>query len=97
MVVEWSGGSLVLAQARTAKTEAEALPSQMGQRARGILDISGATLIDRPAFLEEKLLKTRGVFAAEINVFSNRIMVEFDPTLISLDKIKAMIKASNGK
>lgn len=97
MVVEWLGGPLVLAEADAAKTDAETLPGHDGQRARGILDISGAKLIDRPAFLEEKLLKTRGVFAVEINVFSNRIMVEFDPTLISLDKIKAMIKANNGK
>jgi hypothetical protein len=66
-------------------------------RARGILDISGAKLIDQPAFLEEKLLKTRGVFDAEINVFSNRIMVEFDPTLIGPDKIKTMIKTTSCK
>jgi hypothetical protein len=86
-----------LAQAGTAKTDSQTISSPVGKRARGILDISGAKLIDRPAFLEEKLLKNRGVFAAEINVFSNRIMVEFDPMLISLDKIKAMIKTSNGK
>lgn len=85
-----------MAQARTAKIDHDGMPNSVGQRARGILDISGAKLIDRPAFLEEKLLKTRGVFAAEINVFSNRIIVEFDPTLISLDKIKAMIKTSDG-
>ncbi len=63
-----------------------------GQRARGVLDLSGTKLIDRPAFLEEKLLKTSGVIAAEINAFSHRII---DPSLISLDRIKAIIKAGN--
>lgn len=40
--------------------------------------------------------KTRGVIAAEINVFSNRITIEFDPSLISLDKIRASLAHSNG-
>jgi hypothetical protein len=59
--------------------------------ARGVLDLSGTTLIDRPSFVEEQLLKTQGVIAAEINVFSYRITVVFNPSQISLDKIKAMI------
>jgi hypothetical protein len=52
-------------------------------------------LNDRPAFLEEKLLKTRGIFTAEINAFSHRMIVEFDPTAIDLDKIKVMITAAD--
>jgi hypothetical protein len=67
----------------------------MGQHARVVLDLSGTRLTDRPAFLEERLLKTRGIVAAEINVFSNRIIVEFDPSIVSLDKIKAMIKTAD--
>jgi hypothetical protein len=46
--------------------------------------------------LEEKLLKTHGIIAAEINVFSNRMTVEFDPSLISIDKIRTMVRASGG-
>ncbi len=67
----------------------------IGRRARGILDLSGTKLVDRPPFLEEKLRKTRGIFDAEINVFSNRITVEFDPSLITLDKIKASLMRRN--
>jgi len=67
-----------------------------GKRARGILDLSGTKLGDRPSFLEEKLRKTTGVIDAEINVFSNRITVEFDPSLITLDKIKASLARRNG-
>lgn len=85
-----------LAHARNEKADPTPLSKPMGQHARGILDISGAKLEDRPAFLEEKLLKTRGIFDVEINAFSNQIVVEFDPALISLDKIKGMIKASKG-
>lgn len=85
-----------MAQARTVKAEPADLAFPTSQQARGILDLTGTELTDRPGLLEEKLLKTRGIFAAEINVFSHRIIVEFDPTLITLDKIKAMIKATNG-
>ncbi|GEM_PF-5406379 len=63
--------------------------------ARGVLDLSGTTLIDRPSLVEEQLLKTKGVIAAEINVFSHRITVVFDPSQIDLDKIKAMITLGN--
>jgi len=42
------------------------------------------------------LRKTRGVIEAEINVFSNRITIEFDPSVISLDKIRASLARSNG-
>lgn len=66
------------------------------RRARGILDLSGTKLGDRPLLLEEKLRKTRGVIDAEINAFSNRITIEFDPSIISLDKIRASLARSNG-
>jgi hypothetical protein len=66
-----------------------------GKRARGILDLSGTKLGDRPSFLEEKLRKTAGVIDVEINVFSNRITVEFDPSLITLEKIKASLAKRN--
>jgi hypothetical protein len=65
------------------------------RRARGILDLSGTKLVDRPQFLEEKLRKTRGIFDAEINAFSNRMTVEFDPSLITLDKIKVSLVRRN--
>ena len=84
-----------MAQDRTRKVEAVNVTARRGQRARGVLDLSGTKLIDRPAFLEENLLKTSGVIAAEINAFSHRIIVEFDPSLISLDRTKAIIKAGN--
>jgi hypothetical protein len=66
------------------------------KRARGVLDISGTKLVDRPSFLEEKLRRMQGVIDAEINAFSNRITVEFDPSLITLDKIKASLARRNG-
>jgi len=84
-----------VAQDRTRKVEAVNVTARRGQRARGVLDLSRTKLIDRPALLEGKLLKTSGVIAAEINAFSHRIIVEFDPSLISLDRIKAIIKAEN--
>jgi hypothetical protein len=71
----------------------EAVP--MSRRARGILDLSKTKLGDRPLLLEEKLRRTKGVIDAEINVFSNRITVEFDPSIISLDKIRASLASSN--
>ena len=46
--------------------------------------------------MEEKLRKTRGVIEAEINAFSNRITIEFDPSLISLEKIRASLAHTNG-
>jgi hypothetical protein len=85
----------LVAQAKTEKTEPVMIASLSSQRARGIIDLSGTKLTDRPSFLEEKLLKTRGVISAEINVYSNRMIVEFDPSLISLEKIKTMIKATS--
>lgn len=43
--------------------------------------------------MEERLLKTRGVLSVEINAFSGRIAVEFDPSIISLDAIKNLISS----
>jgi len=85
-----------MVQSGTAKNGAITATVPTGRRARGILDLSGTKLVDRPSFLEEKLRKTRGIFDAEINVFSNRITVEFDPSIISLDKIRASLAHSNG-
>jgi hypothetical protein len=84
-----------LAEAKPEKTEPEIMALSMAHRARGIVDLSGTKLPDRPSFLEEKMLKTRGIFSAEINAYSNRMIVEFDPTVISLEKIKAMIKPTS--
>ena len=85
-----------MVQSGTAKNGAITATVPTGRRARGILDLSGTKLVDRPSFLEEKLRKTRGIFDAEINVFSNRITVEFHPSIISLDKIRASLAHSNG-
>ena len=80
---------------RAMKPETVSEAVSTSRRARGILDLSRTKLGDRPLLLEEKLRKTRGVIAAEINVFSNRITVEFDPSLISIDKIRASLSHGN--
>jgi hypothetical protein len=85
-----------MVQSGTVRNEAITGAVPTGKRARGILDLSRTKLGDRPSFLEEKLRKTTGVIDAEINVFSNRITVEFDPSLITLDKIKASLARRNG-
>jgi len=85
-----------MVQSGTVKNGAIAAAVPTGRRARGILDLSRTKLGDRPSFLEEKLRKTRGVIDAEINVFSNRITIEFDPFIISLDRIRASLARSNG-
>jgi len=84
-----------MVQSGTLGNDATADTISVGRLARGILDLSGTKLVDRPPFLEEKLRKTRGIFYAEINVFSNRVTVEFDPSLITLDKIKASLVRKN--
>ncbi len=76
-----------MTQERTEKAGTEAEPL----RSRGILDVSYSKLWDHPVLLEEKLLKTPGVVSAEINAFSNRIRVEFDPSQTTMDKIKKVI------
>ncbi len=85
-----------MVQSGTVKNGAIAAAVPTGRRARGILDLSRTKLGDRPSFLEEKLRKTRGVIDGEINVFSNRITIEFDPSIISLDRIRASLARSNG-
>jgi hypothetical protein len=85
-----------MVQSGTVKTGGTIAVISTSKRARGILDLSGTKLADRPSFLEEKLRRTTGVIDAEINVFSNRITVEFDPSLITLDKIKASLARRNG-
>ncbi|HYY91543.1 MAG TPA: hypothetical protein VE955_06090 [Candidatus Dormibacteraeota bacterium] len=85
-----------MSQTRRLDVEGEIVPTHATRHARVILDLTGARLVDRPSFLEEKLLKTHGIIAAEINVFSNRMTVEFDPSLISIDKIRTMVRASGG-
>jgi hypothetical protein len=86
---------IVAQAAKTEKAEPVMTASFSSQRARGVFDLSGTKLVDRPSFVEERLLKTRGVISAEINVYSNRMIVEFDPSLISLEKIKAMIRTTS--
>jgi heavy-metal-associated domain-containing protein len=85
-----------MAQSGTVRNAAVTAVVPSGKRARSILDLSGTKLGDRPAFLEEKLRKMSGVIDVEINVFSNRITVEFDPSLITLEKIKASLAKRNG-
>jgi hypothetical protein len=87
-------GCETLAQAKTEKAEPVMIASFSSQRARGIIDLSATKLMDRPSFLEEKLLKTQGIISAEINVYSNRMVVVFDPSLISLEKIRTMVKST---
>ncbi len=85
-----------MVQSTVGKVEAITSAVSTRRRARGILDLSGTKLGDCPLLLEEKLRKTLGVIEAEINVFSNRITIEFDPSVISLDKIRASLARSNG-
>ena len=85
-----------MVKSRAMKPETATEAVSPSRRARGILDLSTTKLGDRPLLLEEKLRKTRGVVEVEINVFSNRITIEFDPSLISLDKIRASLARSNG-
>jgi hypothetical protein len=85
-----------MVQPGTVRGEPATAAAPTSKRARGVLDLSGTKLADRPSFLEEKLRRVPGVIDAEINAFSNRITVEFDPSLISLDKIKASLARRNG-
>lgn len=70
--------------------------SQVALHARGIIDFSVEKLADRPDLLEEKLRRTSGVNGVEINVFSNKITVDFDPSITSLDKIRNLLKKRKG-
>lgn len=66
-------------------------PSGSLKRARGIIDISEITLKDVPVAVEEKLGKVKGVFSAKVNTFSQKLTVEFDPSAISLQRIRREI------
>ncbi len=70
-----------------------ALPvaSVPAHRARGIIDISRISLADVPLALEEKLRKSRGIFSVQLNAFSKKLTVEFDPSIITLDKIRKTV------
>jgi hypothetical protein len=63
-------------------------------RARGILDLSQITLADVPLAIEERLRKSKGIFSVQVNAFSKKLVVEFDPSVISLDKIMKMVTRS---
>ncbi len=78
-------------QQKTVSADPSAESSLSTPRAKGVLDISYAILLECPALMEEKLLRTRGVISAEINVFSNRVRVEFDPSKITLDEIRNIL------
>ncbi len=78
-------------QSKGVKALREDEAASKSPRARSILDMSYSKLGDRPVLLEEKLLKTPGVISAEINAFSNRIRVEFDPSQTTLNKVKSII------
>jgi len=67
------------------------VPSTPTHRARGIIDISRITLADVPRALEEKLRKSKGVFSVQRNAFSKKLTVEFDPSIITLDKIRKTV------
>ena len=59
--------------------------------ARGIIDVSQEKLADVPFALEESLRKTRGVLSVQFNAFSGKFVVEFDPSTISLEKIRNIV------
>jgi copper chaperone CopZ len=80
-----------MVQPRTVQGKPAIAAVPPSKRARGVLDISGTKLVDPPSFLEEKLRRMQGVIDVEINAFSSRITVEFDPSLITIDKIKASL------
>jgi hypothetical protein len=65
--------------------------SSRSQHARGIIDVSKEKLVDVPFVLEEALRKTRGVISVQFNAFSGKLVVEFDPSEISLDKIRKKV------
>ncbi len=63
-------------------------------RARGIIDISRITLADVPFALEERLRKSKGISSVQVNAFSKKLNVEFDPSIITLDRIRKAITRS---
>ncbi|HZY47075.1 MAG TPA: hypothetical protein VFE96_04690 [Candidatus Bathyarchaeia archaeon] len=62
------------------------------RRARGIIDISNFVLGDVPFALEEKLRKSKGVISVQLNAFSKKLAIEFDPSVTSLDEILKIIR-----
>jgi hypothetical protein len=66
-------------------------PSAPTHRARGIIDISQITLADVPLALEERLRKSEGVSSVQVNAFSKKLTVEFDPSIITLDRIRKLV------
>jgi hypothetical protein len=48
-------------------------------------------LADIPFVLEDALRKTRGIFSVQFNAFSGKLVVEFDPSVISLNKIREKV------
>ena len=48
-------------------------------------------LADVPLALEEKLRESKGVFYVQLNAFSKKLTVEFDPSIITLDKIRKTV------
>ncbi len=83
---------IVLPQNKSGNNEATPSSTSTSHRARVILDISGLDLSDQPALLEDKLRKIGGIISVEINVYSERMKVEFDTSLINIDQIKAVAK-----
>lgn len=69
-------------------------PSALTLKARGIIDISHMTLTDIPFTIEDRLRKTKGVFSVQINAFSKKLAIEFDPSVISLDEVVKKISRS---
>jgi len=67
------------------------VPSAPTHRARGIIDISRISLADVPLALEEKLRKSKGVSSVQVNAFSKKLTVEFDPSVITLDRIRKLV------
>lgn len=64
------------------------------RRAMGILDFP-KTLVQIPLLLQEKLEKISGVSSVEINVFSKKIIVQFDPSITNLEKIRKVLGSKN--
>jgi hypothetical protein len=65
--------------------------SSRAHHARGIIDVSQGKLVGVSFVLEEALRKTRGVLSVQFNAFSRKFVVEFDPSVISLDKIRRRV------
>jgi hypothetical protein len=73
------------------QVEISTIPPTPSHHGRGIIDLSEITLDDIPPAIEERLRKTKGIFSVQINAFSQKLVVEFDTTAVSLDKIIKMI------